>query len=769
MKKNCPARDLLAALLVVMALAGSSVTHALESFTVEDIRVEGVQKIDPGTVFNYLPVKVGDLIDDGIAREAIKALYATGFFQDIELRQEGTVLIVVVVERPSIARVEYSGNKDIRDKAIDDALAQTGVTEGRIFNERQLEQLAKVIQERYFSRGRYSAEVEAVATPLDLNRVAVTLEIDEGRIARIKKINIIGNESFSESDLIDAMLLSEESWHSFITQSGQYSSEKLQADVEILRSYYLDRGFMKFEVLSTDVSISQNKQDIFLAVSISEGDRYTVGGITVEAAAGFSPAELLALVEMPRGEAFSQRALVAARLAIEDRLAENGYAFANVNAIPDLDKELKEVSFLLAVDPGPLVYVRQINIQGNEITRDEVIRREIRQLEASVYSAADIRRSRQRIQRLGFFDEVAIDTAIVPGAVDQVDLNIAVTERSTGNFMFGIGYSDADGALFQTEIVRENLFGTGRGLKFKFDYSKVEQVFDIEYRNPYQTPEGISQALFLRKDAIDTEQSANADYTSDTLGAGIRYRIPISEYNALNLSAAFEQIALSETESTPAEYISFIDRFPDNTNVNLTLGVSKDTRDSIFFPAEGYLRRISVQAAVPGSDLEYFKMSLRGSWHRELLESVVLGLRGDLGYGAGYRDQQELPFFKNYFAGGANSVRGHDARSLGPRSSNSNNDALGGNKRLVGNAEVLVPVPGMVDSPDKRLSLFFDGGQVFGNDQSFDISDLRFSAGVGFHWFSPVGPISLTYALPLNDEPGDDVEKFQFTLGAVFR
>jgi outer membrane protein insertion porin family len=335
--------------------------------------------------------------------------------------------------------------------------------------------------------------------------------------------------------------------------------------------------------------------------------------------------------------------------------------------------------------------------------------------------------------------------------------------------MFGIGYSDADGALFQTEIVRENLFGTGRGLKFKLDYSKVEQVFDIEYRNPYQTPEGISQALFLRRDAIDTEKSANADYISDTLGAGIRYRIPITEYNALNLTAAFEQIALSETDSTPAEYTSFIDRFPDNTNVNLTLGVSKDTRDSIFFPAEGYLRRISMEAAVPGSDLEYFKVSLRGSWHRELLESVVLGLRGDLGYGAGYRDQQELPFFKNYFAGGANSVRGHDARSLGPRSSNSNNDALGGNKRLVGNAEVLVPVPGMVDSPDKRLSLFFDGGQVFGNEQSFDISDLRYSAGVGFHWFSPVGPISLTYALPLNDEPGDDVEKFQFTLGAVFR
>ena len=741
--------------------------QALEGFVVSDIRVEGAQNIEVGTIFNYLPVKVGDTIDNDLSNQSIKALFATGFFRDVELRQEGNVLVVIVAERPAIASVEYSGNKDLSDEKIDEALNQTGVTEGQIFNDPLLEQLVQAIEERYFARGRYSASVDAVVTPLDLNRVAISLDIDEGRIARIKEINIIGNEAFSESELLSEMSLSEESWHSAISQSGRYAKEELLADIESLRSFYLDRGFMNFQLLSSDVSISQNKQDIFISLALAEGERFSVGEIAVEGGGGFSAQDLIALVSMAKGEFFSRKDLVASRSAIEQLLGDHGYAFANVNTITDIGEDTQRVDFVFAVDPGPLVYVRKINISGNQATRDEVIRREVRQLESSVFSAEKIRRSRERIRRLGFFDDVNIETASVPGAVDQVDLAISVKERATGNFMFGAGYADSDGLFLVAEVHRANLFGTGRELSFEFEVSKIDQVFDIEYRNPYHTAGGISRAFFLNREQIDTDSTTTADYLSQTTGAGIRYKIPMSEYNALSFSAAFEQIDLEENLNTPLEYRSFIDLHPDNTNFNLSTGFSKDTRDSIFFPKTGFYRRISAEAAIPGSDLEYYKVSLRGSWYRRLAGRLVLSLRGDVGYGDGYGGLDQLPFFKNYYAGGASSVRGFESRSLGPVSSNLESDPLGGNVRTVASIEMFAPIPGLEDGNDKRLSVFFDSGQVFGEDQNLEFDQLRLSLGAGFHWFSPVGPISLSYAQPLNDKAGDDVKKIQFTLGAV--
>ncbi len=461
--------------------------QALEGFIVSDIRVEGAQNIEVGTIFNYLPVKVGDTIDNDLTNQSIKALFATGFFRDVELRQEGNVLVVIVAERPAIASVEYSGNKDLSDEKIDEALNQTGVTEGQIFNDPLLGQLVQAIEERYFARGRYSASVDAVVTPLDLNRVAISLDIDEGRIARIKEINIIGNEAFSESELLSEMSLSEESWHSAISQSGRYAKEELLADIESLRSFYLDRGFMNFQLLSSDVSISQNKQDIFISLALAEGERFSVGEIAVEGGGGFSAQDLLALVSMVKGKFFSRKDLVASRSAIEQLLGDHGYAFANVNTITDIGEDTQRVDFVFAVDPGPLVYVRKINISGNQATRDEVIRREVRQLESSVFSAEKIRRSRERIRRLGFFDGVNIETASVPGTVDQVDLTISVKERATGNLMFGAGYADSDGLFLVASVHRANLFGTGRELGFEFEVSKIDQVFDIEYRNPYHT------------------------------------------------------------------------------------------------------------------------------------------------------------------------------------------------------------------------------------------------------------------------------------------
>ena len=742
---------------------------AAADFVVEDIRVDGAQNIEVGTIFNYLPIKVGDVADEALINQSIKALFATGFFQDVEIRRQEGILIVAVSERPAISDVDFSGNKDIDDEAIEKALTQVGVTQGRIFREPLLEQLVQAIEEQYFAKGRYSATVDAVVTPVDLNRVSVSLTIDEGRVARIREINIVGNEVFSDKELLSEISLGEERWHSFISQIGQYSKEELLADSETLRSFYLDRGYMNFELLSSDVTISQNKQDIFITFALREGELFSVGKIEVEGGGGFSAEELLGLIDMPSGQPFSQTDLVASRSAIESKLADHGYAFANVNAITDIDEAGHRVDFVFAVDPGPLVYVRKINISGNQATLDEVIRREMRQLESSVFSAEKLRRSRERIARLGFFDDVNIDLTSVPGSIDQVDLSVSVKERATGNFMFGAGYEDSDGLFVLAEVHRGNLFGTGRELNVKAELSKVDQTFDIEYRNPYHTAEGVSRALFVNREKIDTDSVTTADYTSETTGGGIRYSIPMSEYNALSLSAAIEDISLASTSSTPPEYQSFIDRHPDNLNLNLSTGFSKDTRDSIFFPRRGFYRRISAEIGFPGSDLEYYKLSLRGSWYRQLVGRLILNLRGDVGYGDGYGDLEELPFFKNYYAGGASSVRGFEARSLGPVSNGADAAPLGGGIRTVAGVEMYFPVFGLQEDNDKRLSLFADAGQVFASSSDFDVGDIRLSVGAGFHWFSPVGPISLTMAQPLNDEPGDDVKRLQFTLGSLLR
>ncbi|HCK75925.1 MAG TPA: outer membrane protein assembly factor BamA [Gammaproteobacteria bacterium] len=742
---------------------------ASADFVVDDIRVEGAQNIEVGTIFNYLPVKVGDVADDALIDDSIKALFATGFFQDVEIRPRDNVLIVVVAERPAISDVSYSGNKDIEDETIETALAQVGVTEGRVFREPLLEQLVQAIEEQYFAKGRYSAKVDAVVTPVDLNRVSVSLTIDEGRIARIREINIVGNEVFTDKELLSEVSLGKESWHSFISQVGRYSKEELLADAETLRSFYLDRGYMNFDLLSSDVTISQNKQDIFITFSLREGNLFTVGGIEVEGGGGFSAGELLGLISMPSGKPFSQTDLVASRSAIESKLADHGYAFANVNAITKIDEVENRVDFVFAVDPGPLVYVRHIKISGNQSTLDEVIRREMRQLESSVFSAEKLRRSRERIARLGFFEDVNIDLTEVPGSIDQVDLSVVVKERATGNFMFGAGYDDSDGLFLLAEVHRGNLFGTGRELNVAAEVSKVDQTYDIEYRNPYHTAEGISRALFISRENIDTDAVTTADYTSETTGGGIRYKIPMSEYNSLSLSIAVEDILLESTFSTPPEYRSFIDRYPDNLNLNLSAGFSKDTRDSIFFPRRGFFRRISGEIGVPGSDLEYFKISVRGSWYRELVGRLILNVRGDVGYGNGYGDLNELPFFKNYYAGGTRSVRGFESRSLGPVSSGVDASPLGGEVRTVAGIEMYFPVFGLQDDNDKRLSLFADSGQVFASTNDFDLGDVRMSVGLGFHWFSPVGPISLTMAQPLNDEAGDDIKRLQFTLGSLMR
>ena len=749
----------------------SSLANAAGEFIVSDIRVEGLQRIQPGTVFNYLPIKVGDDVDKELTTDAVKVLFKTGFFTDVEIRQEGTVLVVSVAERPSVSSVNFIGNKDIRSEQLEDALNSAGFSEGRIFNQSILDRVLQDIKNQYFARGRYSALVEATVSPRSLNRVAVDIKIDEGRVARIKQIRVIGQEDFSEEELLDKFSLSDGSVFGFLSRKDKFSEEKLRGDTESLRSFYLDNGYLDFSVNTTDVSLSQNKQDIFITISVTEGKRFVIKSIDVQPVEGVVQQELESLVTTAPGDVFSRQRVATSRADIADFLADLGYAFVKVSAVTDVDNENNAVGFTFAIDPGPKVYVRRIEITGNTTTRDDVIRRELRQLEGSLFSAAKVRRSRIRLQRLEFFDEVGIETESVPGSVDQLDLVVRVVEKATGSFLFGIGYSDADGVLIQASVKRKNLFGSGKELNISIDNSSVSKLYEVEYNNPYHTVNGVSRNIHLTAREVDASEADTAEYIVNTISAGVGYRIPISEFNSLNLSVDIENVDLEETTDTPPEFSSFIAQNPSSNNLKVLASVGRDTRDSIFFPTEGYLRRASIEASFPGSDLEYYKVDVRGAWFKSITKSrkAVFKVSGDLGYGDGYGDSNELPFFKNYFAGGPSSVRGYNSRSLGPQDTGNTPEAIGGSKKLTANAELLFPVPGASDSKDKRLGFFLDGGMVFGADESIDVSELRTSVGLSFNWFSPVGPLAISYGVPLNDEVGDDIEKFQLSLGALFR
>jgi outer membrane protein insertion porin family len=479
--------------------------------------------------------------------------------------------------------------------------------------------------------------------------------------------------------------------------------------------------------------------------------------------------EVAQLIALEQGIVYSRQDLIASQTAIEELLADRGYAFSNVNGVPEQRRDAAIVNFIFIVDPGPTVYIRRINIIGNESTRDEVIRRELRQLEGAVYSLSKIRRSRERLAKLGFFRDVSIQTPRVSGVIDQVDMLVEVEERSTGNFNFGVGYSGSEKLLLQAEITRENLFGTGRELRFKVDHSALTKIYDVAYRNPYYTTHGVSREVFVGQREVDATEVDSADYHEDTTSGGVRYRIPLTEYDSMALSAAVEDITLASTVDTPIEFGDFIDNYSQSTTLLLSGSLVRDTRDNRQFPSKGFWNRATAEISFPGSDLEFYTVSARSVWYRPIGKNLTLGLNGQLGYGAGYGDLDTLPFYKNFHAGGARSLRGYKARSLGPHSIGTGKQSLGGSKRVVFGGELKFPVPGLEDSRDKRLALFVDGGQVYSQTESIDVSTFRFSTGLAFEWMSAIGPIAFSYAIPFNDSSGDNVEHFQFTLGGLFR
>lgn len=756
--------------LAFVGLFSAHVFAAIDPFVIKDIRVEGLQRISAGTVFNYLPVKVGETLTEDKAQEAIRALFKTGFFSDVRIERQDNVLVVHVKERPSIDSIKITGVKEIEDEELKKSLRGVGLAEGRVFNSAVLDRVEQELKRQYFSRGYYAVSVKPTVTPLERNRVAIEIAVAEGPIAKIGEINIVGNKRFTDKELRKQFTLSPPTLFSFFTKKDQYSRQKLASDLEGLRSFYQNQGYLEFNIESTQVSISPDKRWIYVTVNIQEGEKYTVSGYKV---AGKLPVEEEALrkqITVQPGSAFSRQAVTESTSNIVERLGNDGFAFANVNVVPDIDKEKRQVALTFFVDPGQRVYVRRISFFGNVVTRDEVLRRELRQFEGAWYSAEKIKRSVARLRRLGFFEEVTVDTAPVPGSPDQVDVNVTVKETNTGSVLAGVGYSDIEGVILNASVSLKNLLGTGKELSASVDTSQANRNFNLTYVNPYYTLDGISRGFNLYSSGVNAAQARTAAYNSQTYGGSVFFGIPIAEERTVNLGLGYESVQLEVNPSTAQVAQDFVARYGDtNAAFRGTLAWTYDTLDNPLFPREGVLHRASAEVALPGGDLEYYRLNFLAMLYYPISPRLTWRARGEVGYGDGYGDTEALPFYKNFYAGGASTVRGFRGRSLGPRDALYTDDPIGGSKRVLANTEIQFPVPGVTDGKSMRLSLFLDAGMVYGPNEDVDLGEVRYSTGLAFNWFSPIAPLSLSFGVPLNAQEGDKIERIQFTLGTFFR
>ena len=736
-------------------------------FTIQDIRVEGLQRISAGTVFNYLPVGVGSTVNPDDYADIIRALFKTGFFTDISLARDGDVLIINVVERPSIAEINISGNKDISTDDLQAALRDIGLAEGRVFDRALLDRVEQELLNQYFGRGKYAAKLDAAVRNLPRNRVAIDLTISEGVAARIRQINIVGNQDFDDDDLLDQFQLSTSGFLTILTKSDQYSKQKLEADIEALRSFYLDQGYLRFSVDSTQVSISPDKKDIYITINITEGKPYTIRSFNLSGNMILPEEELRGLITAQEGDVFSRRETNDIVQALADRLGQDGYAFAVVDTIPNLDDATQQVDLTFTIDAGRRVYVRRINFSGNLKTNDDVLRREIRQAEGGWFSTTAIKRSQVRLQRLPYLAEVQIDSDPVPGAPDQVDLNVQVQERNSGSLNVGVGFGQTEGFLLNAAISQSNFLGTGNEVGFVFNNSESDTIYSLSYNNPYYTPDGVSRGFRISYQETDASENNTADYVVDRLLGLMSYGFPLNEFDTLRVGAGIENLQIKTTDNTPQEIIDFLDENGDEyLNLKLESSWARDSRNRGIFPNEGNLNRFSLEVALPGSDTEYYKIDYRHLGYFPLNETLTLSWRGLLGYGDGYGNQDALPFFENYFAGGLRTVRGFKTNTLGPKFSNG--EASGGGLRVVGGTEVISELPFLDDSQNFRIAAFFDAGNVFATLDDFDGNELRYSAGLSFMWISPLGPLALSYAQPINDQDDDEVENFQFSFGIPF-
>ena len=751
--------------LISVLSFGLNSAYAIEPFTVKAIRVEGIQRTEAGTVFSYLPVKVGDTMNDKQAKASIHALFATGFFKDVRLDVADNVLIVTVEERPSIASIEINGVKDFSKDQLKDNMKYAGLVESHIFDKSAMEKAAHDLKRQYVARGKYSVKVETKVTQLERNRVGIVFNVVEGSVSKIKQINIVGNHDYPEQELLDMMKLSTPDWLSWFGSSDQYSKPKLSADMETLRSFYLDNGYLEFTLDSTQVSITPDKKSIYITMNLSEGPKYTVSKVGVTGNTLVAKAEIEKLVEIKAGDVFSRKALTDTSKRIGERLGKEGYAFANVNAVPDINKEAHQVAFNFVIDPGARVYIRHINVAGNTKTRDEVIRREFRQVEGSWFDIEKIKKSKQRTDRLNFFSEVNIETPAVQGSNDQMDVNVSVKEKSTGSFSIGAGYNSGEGIVFTGGVSQANLFGSGNTLSTTMNTSRVNRNVSVSYTNPYWTDDGVSRGFDVYDRHTNAVNAAISQYTSATRGGGVRFGVPIAEDESMSYGMSVEKSSIGLTALSPTRFVNYVNTFGStNTTVLGTIGWGRDTRDSAIYTTAGTVQHLYLETALPILDMRYYKLNYDHQFYHAFNEDVVLLLNGQAGVGGGYGGKQ-MPFFKNFYAGGPGSVRGYDPNSLGPR--DVSNLSIGGTRRVIGNMEVFVPFPGSKER-SVRLSGFLDAGGVYGPSDLPGSMGIRSSAGVAFTWLSPMGPLKFSYGFALNRQPVDKIQKLQFTLGSMF-
>ncbi len=755
---------LLAFVFCLIAAAGAW-AQTFKPFVVRDIRVEGLQRTEPGTVFSYLPVKVGETMTEEKAQQALRALFATGFFKDVRLEVQNDVLVVLVEERPAIAQVDFSGVKEFDGDTLRKVLREMGIAEGRVFDRSVLDNAEQELKRQYLSRGRYAAEVQTTVTPLERNRVGINFTVVEGDVAKIRSINIVGAQAIGEKELLELFTLRTPGWLTWYTKHDQYSRQKLSADLEALRSHYLNQGYLDFNIDSTQVSITPDKLDIYITVNVTEGEKYTVSEILLTGQTLVPKEQLERLIKVNPGDVYSREKLIESVKAINDRLGNEGYAFANANPVPRLDKEKRTVAFTIVVDPGRRVYVRRINIGGNTRTRDEVVRREMRQLEGAFYDTSRIQVSKQRIDRTQYFKDVSVETAPVAASPDQVDVNFTVEEKPTGALLLGAGFSSVDKLVVSGSVSQQNVFGSGKSISVNVNSGKVNQVYALSYLNPYYTVDGVSQGFDVYKRDTDASSLSVGAYVTKTLGGGIRFGYPISETDSISFGVNAESVDLQTFTNSPLSYLNFVNQFGSRYAYGAaTVGLGQDTRDSAIQTTKGTLARTSVELA--GGDLQYYRLNVQYQWFRPLTRVFTLALNGEVGFTHGLGNKS-VPFFKNYYVGGPGSVRGYRPFSLGPRDADGN--SLGGTRKMVGSAEVQFPVPGATQDKSLRLAAFIDAGQVFGAAEKWSISEMRYAAGIGLSWTSPFGPLKLSLAQPFNERKGiDRVQRLQFTFGTAF-
>jgi outer membrane protein insertion porin family len=778
---------------------GIVTSQSQETFKIHAIRVEGLQRVDVGTVYNELPIEPGDEASPEVLSESLRSLYQSGFFEDVKFAREGNDLVISVQERPAIGSIDVEGNKDIKKEDLLKALKSMGISEGRTFDRTMLERMEKELEQQYFSRGKYNVDITSTVTPLERNRVAVKININEGSAAKIRQITIIGNEAFSEKDLLKQLESTTPGWLTWYSKRDQYSKERIRGDLETLTSYYMDRGYINFEITSTQVSITPDKKDIYITITINEGQQYKVKETRLAGEFVVPEEELKKFIFMKPDTIFSRREMTTTTEVITERVGNDGYAFAKVNPIPEKNDEDHTVIVTFFIDPGKRVYVRRINVEGNDLTRDDVIRQYLGQMEAAPVSNGKIQSSRNGLLRTGFFDDVTVDKTPVPGTTDQVDLDLKVTERRSGKLTGGVGFSQSEGFTINAGVSQDNFLGSGQQVGFDFQNTKAATSYRATFEEPFHTVDAISRAFTAYYNTVDLEKINVSGYVRDSAGFGIGYGIPISPYQRFNFGLGYDNTYIKLTNDVddlvnaspnaatcnspyfalvalqtgvPLELLNFICDNGQRFNAyNLSAGWLYNKLDRAVYPTRGFVQNIRGQIAVPGSDLTVYKVETNAAYYKPLFGSFILNAKGGISFGDGYGDTSELPFFQNYYAGGPSSVRGYRENTLGPR--DTTNSPMGGNLRVNGTLELIFKMP-YVETKSVRTSIFLDAGNVFstyGDDlvpSAYKEDTIRLSAGFATRWLSPMGPLIFSLAKPLNDQNGDELESFQFTVGSDF-